>query len=245
VNLSAWTSSTRARFDFDGVERPLDDGMRFEERAFAGYTAVGLAPGVELNASVLVKVLELDQAEGSLRTTGLADLVVGLKLGLGGEDLVRSAQLSVKVPTGYEDDVTLPLGDGQIDLELRAMLGASLWRLDLPGYVGLEVGYRHRGGSPGDVLAAMGELGVNVFDEAGVRLKLESMSAIDLPRETTTDRALFAYDSRLTRLDAAVWLGIGDVATVEVARVVVLDARNHTGGDPWRVSLSRTFVVTP
>lgn len=245
LNVSGWTASTRSRFDFDGDEQELADRMRFEERALGGYAAVGLAPGVELNASVLVKFLELESTVDRVRTTGLADLTMGLKIGLGGEDLVRSIQVAAKIPTGYEDATDLPLGDGQIDLEVRALVGASLWKLDVPGYVGLEAAYRVREGEPGDVMAFLAEAGVNVFEDAGLRIKLDVTEAVDLPRETSPERELFAYDSRLSRLDLTVWLGLARVASLEVTHTVVLDARNYTGGDAWRIGLARTFRATP
>ncbi len=235
-------SATRHWRDFDGERQPLPDGGRYEESYAAVYVAMGIERNVELNVAILAKRARLETDLEDATTRGLGDLAVGLKVGLGGSTVVRSLQVRLDVPTFYDDRAVPPLGDGQLDVDARALVGASLWSLGIPGYLGVEAGYRHRAEDPGDAWVYMVEAGVSVFEDAGVRLKLDGQHAFELPTDASRTE-LFAYDSRQVRLDATLWFAIAGETTLEVGHVGVLEARNVTGGDAWTLGVSRRFAV--
>ena len=236
------STATRHWHDFDGKRQRIPDGGRYEETYLSTYVAMGIERNLELSLSLLAKHARLDDDLEDSRTRGLGDIGVGLKLGLGGTTVVRSVQVRFDIPTFYDDEEVPPLGDGQLDVDLRGLLGASLWSLGIPGYVGAEAGYRHRAEDPGDGWVYMLEAGVSIFEDAGVRLKLDGQHALELPRDASRAE-LFAFDSRLVRLDATVWFEILGPAALEVGYVGILSARNVTGGDAWTLGVSRRFTV--
>ena len=78
------------------------------------------------------------------RTRGIGDVDIGVKYQLTNGPVVLAPYLTVKVPTGYHDDYVPPMGTGDADLEFRLLAARSLY--PLPLYVGVESGYRIRGG---------------------------------------------------------------------------------------------------
>lgn len=78
------------------------------------------------------------------RTSGIGDVDLGVKYQLTNGPVVLASLAKIKVPTGYHDDYAPPLGTGDVDLEFRLLAAKSLY--PLPVYVGVESGYRIRGG---------------------------------------------------------------------------------------------------
>ena len=78
------------------------------------------------------------------RTRGIGDVDIGVKYQLTDGPIVLSPFVTLKVPTGYHEDYAPPLGTGEVDLEFRLLAAKSLY--PLPLYIGVESGYRIRGG---------------------------------------------------------------------------------------------------
>ena len=78
------------------------------------------------------------------RTRGIGDVDIGLKYQLTDGPIVLAPFATIKVPTGYHEDYAPPLGTGEVDLEFRLLAARSLY--PLPLYIGIESGYRVRGG---------------------------------------------------------------------------------------------------
>lgn len=257
MRVAAATTSTRERYDFSGAEvaiRPdpdlLDEGdeiptLRYSELGFFFYAALGIVRHVELNLQTSGKRADLNGLDPMLRTTGLSDFGVGIKVGDDVGSFAFATELSAKIPTGYDDDVDPPLGDGQVDVETRAMGGASLWPLGVPGYAGLEIGYKHRGGAPMDEFVLRLEAGSNVFRDVGVRAKLDGHYARELPSTDETATDLFAFNSRVTKLTGTLWFEVERALFVELGLTRVLAARNVTTGSTWSAAIAHEFDFGP
>lgn len=83
---------------------------------------------------------------------------------------IVSVQGLFKAPWLYDEDADLPLGNGQIDVEGRALLGKSLGKL---GYFGIEAGYRFRAEDPVDEFRYLVEYGFDLSDNIYLRTKLD------------------------------------------------------------------------
>jgi hypothetical protein len=130
-------------------------------------------------------------------------------------------------------------------VEGRLLLGASLASLRLPAYVGLEGGYRHREGLPGDELFFLAEAGANLTGDFGVRGKLDGSYARNIPRDDESATDLFALQKRYTRVDAALTFEVLRDTFVEVGVIRVLEARNLTGGESWNIGIVRKIRLAP
>jgi hypothetical protein len=232
--------STVHRYDFTGAKVPIEGDQTYSETSAALFFATGLTRNVELNVASTIKRASLTTAGTDSVTTGLGDLWLATKFGLGTDWVVRSLELRLKVPTGYDELATPPLGDGQIDVEVRGLWGLSLWTV-LRAYAGLEFGYRYRSGDPGDMLILLAEFGGNIYPDLGYRLKLDLQHAIDIPRSNQAVDDLFALNTRATRLEAVVWIALAPGLYLEGGGVKLLDARNFTGGDSYGVALARVW----
>jgi hypothetical protein len=238
LRVGGGLSSTRHLHTADGDRVPIEGGRRLREAGVSGYFALGVAPDVELSVSVAGKEVSLSGPPERESATGLGDLRAALKLGLGGQDVVRSVQLALKVPTGYDEGDEPPLGDGQLDAEGRVLAGASLWKLGIPGYVGLEAGYRHRVMAPSDEIVFLLEAGTAVFRDVGLRMKLDGDYARELPVAGSPRSDLFALNKRQLRLEGVLWFSPARDLFVEVGRVFLLDAANVAAGEMWTIGVA-------
>ncbi|MBL4854726.1 MAG: hypothetical protein JKY25_10875 [Robiginitomaculum sp.] len=102
--------------------------------------------------------------------SGIADVDLGLRYNLTNEPAVISIQGLFKAPFLYSSDADLPLGNGQIDLEGKLLIGKSFGSA---GYAGLEVGYRYRAEAPVDEFRYLVEYGVDISEQTYFRTKLD------------------------------------------------------------------------
>ena len=108
----------------------------------------------QANAGVLVSENRLVQRE----TRGIGDVDIGARYQLTDGPVVLSPLVTFKLPTGYHADYDPPFGTGKIDAEVRILAARSLY--PLPLYVGLEGGYRMRGGEYSNQVPWFVEVGV-------------------------------------------------------------------------------------
>jgi hypothetical protein len=235
--------NTDSRYDFEGNEVPLANLLEYQERAIAGYYAMGVIDHVEASVSLLGKHLRLNTTSVDTTSTGLGDLYVGLKVGDIWRGVALAAQLDAKFPTGYDDELDPPLGDGQVDLGGRLMLGASLWPL-VPGYFGLEGGYMHRAGNPNDLWTALVEAGTNVFHDVGVRAKWSGSYSREIPASNEEATDLFALDKRVSQIEGTLWFEIVHDGFLELGVSHILSAKNYTAGDAIMLGFARKFDFT-
>lgn len=102
--------------------------------------------------------------------SGFGDTEVGIKYQWQANPFVVSTSFLVKLPSLYDEDDALPLGNGQEDYESKILIGKSLNEL---GYFGIEAGYRYRSGAPSDEYRYLIEYGYSVNDSLYLRTKLD------------------------------------------------------------------------
>lgn len=148
----------------------LPDFERFRDINFTYYTEYGLRDDLTLFGAAAVK--DLRNTSGGVTTDnfGIGDVDIGLRYRLIDGPFIFSLQGLFKAPFLYDEDAALPLGNGQIDVEGRALIGKSLGPL---GYFGLEAGYRFRADDPVDEFRYLVEYGFDLSDDIYLRTKLD------------------------------------------------------------------------
>jgi len=131
---------TSSRFGDD-----LPDFENFQDLNFSVYVEHGLQDNLTLFSSTAFKDIEQTSAGVTTSNSGLGDVDIGLRYNLTNAPAVISLQGLVKLPYLYSETADLPLGNGQVDVEGKVLVGKSLGPL---GYFGLEAGYRYRAEAP-------------------------------------------------------------------------------------------------
>lgn len=179
VHAGAWTALKGAVYSksavnyFATTERFGDDlpGFeRFRDLNFTYYAEYGLRDDVTIFGSLAIKDLRNTTDGVTTDNFGVGDVDLGLRYRLIDGPFIFSVQGLFKAPFLYDEDADLPLGNGQIDVEGRALLGKSLGRL---GYFGLEAGYRFRADDPVDEFRYLIEYGFDLNDDIYLRAKLD------------------------------------------------------------------------
>ncbi len=142
----------KSRSDLDSLGVEVDKPGMGELRDFnlAVYLEYGLSERLTLVAAVPYKRLQdqriIANRIATERTWGTGDLEARLRWKLRDTPLVASVAVGGKIPLGYEVDekIRVPLGTGEMDGDIRLLLGRSFY--PFPGYITGELGYRARGG---------------------------------------------------------------------------------------------------
>ncbi len=179
ANAGAWTAKKGAIYSksavnyFVGTERfgdALPEFERFRDVNFTYYTEIGLQDNLTFFGAAAVKDLRNTSDGVTTDNFGVGDVDLGLRYNFFTEPFVFSVQGLFKAPFLYDEDAELPLGNGQIDLEGRFLIGKSLGRI---GYFGLEAGYRYRADDPVDEFRYLVEYGFDVSSNVYLRTKLD------------------------------------------------------------------------
>lgn len=159
---------------FSTTERFGDDDLggfeRFRDVNASFYLEYGLQDNLTFFAATAVKDLRNTANGADTNNFGVGDVDLGLRYNLINGPFVFSVQGLFKAPFLYDEDADLPLGNGQIDVEGRALIGKSLGKL---GYFGLEAGYRFRADDPVDEFRYLVEYGFDLSKSAYFRTKLD------------------------------------------------------------------------
>jgi len=166
--------------------------------------------------------------------------------------LVSTLKIGAKAPTGFfnKDSETVPVGDGQWDLEIQGQFGRSLW--PLPFYFNLDFGYRFRfepdidttNLAPGDEFTFRGEAGYNI------RKNILLKAAIDgfWGQEFT---AIFA-DSKLNLRDSernilyfepGIYWMLKEPLAAEASVKISLSGKNYPAGQIFGFGISYLFSL--
>ena len=165
-------------FDDDGDRRSADSD--FTDINLTYYMEYGIRDNITAFLSIPYKWIENDPDEGSTsKTRGVGDQEYGLRYNFFNDDRgVFSIQGLVKVPDLHDEDPgDLPLGNDQVDYEVRFLYGRSLY--PKPIYFGLEAGYRFRRQEPSDEIKYLVEIGYNINEKSYVRAKLDGTLSAD------------------------------------------------------------------
>jgi len=156
---------TSSRFGDD-----LPDFENFQDLNFSVYVEHGLQDNLTLFSSTAFKDIEQTSAGVTTSNSGLGDVDIGLRYNLKNAPAVISLQGLVKLPYLYSETADLPLGNGQVDVEGKVLVGKSLGPL---GYFGLEAGYRYRAEAPVDEFRYLVEYGFDLNENIYLRTKLD------------------------------------------------------------------------
>lgn len=150
----------------------LPDFENFRDINFNIYLEHGLRDDLTFFATSAFKDIEQTSAGETVSNSGIGDVDVGLRYNLTNDGAVVSIQGLAKLPFLYSETADLPLGNGQIDLEGKVLVGKSFGPA---GYVGLEAGYRYRAEAPVDEFRYLIEYGVDLSEETYFRTKLDGI----------------------------------------------------------------------
>ncbi len=170
--------SSNENFDFDGdTQNSISD---FTDVNLTFYMEYGIRDNLTAFLSVPYKQIENKLDDGSsAKSSGIGDQEYGLRYNFFNDERgVFSLQGLVKVPDLLDEEPgDLPLGNDQVDYEVRFLYGKSLY--PKPLYFGLEVGYRFRTQAPSDEIKYMIEIGYNVTETFYLRTKLDGTTSAD------------------------------------------------------------------
>ena len=158
-------------YDLDCDFVLLSNNGEFQDLNLSWYQEYGLLETFTLITSIPYKYVRYEDDSLVSDTWGAGDMDLGGKILLIEKPLVMSLQAMMKVPLGYDKDEVVPIGNGQVDAELRLLFGKSLY--PLPAYAGLEIGYRVRGEDPSDEIRYLAEFGYTFFPWFSARVKLD------------------------------------------------------------------------
>lgn len=176
LSLNYFTANTE--YDASHDEQPFELEGRFTDKNLTYYGEYGIVDRLTLFGSIPYKSIHYENLFEEGDTSGIADVEIGLRVRLAARGaFVFSIQGLAKVPGGYDGDDPLPLGNDQVDGELRLLAGTSA----LGGriYFGGEVAYRYRSREPSDEWRFLAELGGNFTKRFYGRLKLDEVRSVE------------------------------------------------------------------
>ncbi|MCZ6818601.1 MAG: hypothetical protein O7G31_03835 [Calditrichaeota bacterium] len=145
----------------------LKNNGRVTDFTVYNYLEYGLFEDLTLIANIPAKRAKFSCAVENCDdvSSGLADVIFGMRYKLSDGAWIVSIQSDVKIATNYERDEKKlgnapPLGDGQTDFDFILLVGRSLF--NYRGYINLEAGYRTREGEPVDEVPFSFEMGITL-----------------------------------------------------------------------------------
>lgn len=197
--LSGFSFNSRAIFDKSGNRVNLTGNGRFTDMGAYAYLEYGLSDQVTFVGSIPYKRLRFRNESSTMplkrKSIGWGDVYLGLRYLLSDKGPITSLQAAFKLSTGYQTDTTAlslapPLGDGQNDFEMRALIGQSIFHH--AAYYNLDIGYRARSKTPVDEIPfaleagiGLGKAGLLIGQIYGVRA-LSGTEAVTIKTQSQT-----------------------------------------------------------
>ena len=166
-----------AAFDADGGRTDLGGNGTFFDYNFVWYQEYGLLERLTFITSIPYKFVQYEDDAAKSNTWGLGDVDAAARIRLFEKPFVAALQPLVKLPYGYDEDEDVPIGNGQVDFEIRLLVGRSLH--PLPAYAGAEIGYRVRAGDPSDEIRYLAEAGWTFTQRLSGRVKLDGTLSVE------------------------------------------------------------------
>jgi hypothetical protein len=246
--LSGFSFNSRAIFDKNGNRADLTDNGRFTDVGAHAYLEYGLSDQVTFVGSIPYKRLRFRNESSTMplnrKSIGWGDVYLGLRYLLSDKGPITSLQAAFKLSTGYQTDTTAlafapPLGDGQNDFELRALIGQSILRH--AAYYNLDFGYRARSKTPVDEIPfaleagiGLGKAGLLIGQIYGVRA-LSGTEAVTIKTQSQT--SLNPIED-FVKAHAQVILHVGKGMDVAFIYENVIAGRNTAAGRSVGVALA-------
>jgi hypothetical protein len=225
-------------FDNDGDRRDFAADGEFKDFHLSNYIEFGIADSITLINSIYYKSIEKEDDNVKQETRGIGDIDVGAKFKIAeGPWGILSSQTLVKFPA-YDDNDDLPLGNGQIDFEIRLLYGRSLYPY-IPGYCNFEIGYRWRFEDPADELRYLVEFGVDFSTNIYGRVKLDGIYSMDNGKNTdTSGNPTTTNNFDLGKLDTALGYKISQGWGIELGYTPEIYGQNTASGATYTVALT-------
>lgn len=185
-----------SEFDVRHEERPFELEGKFTDTTVSYYGEYGIVDRLTVFGTLPLKQIHYANLFEEGTTSGVADVELGLRLRLAVRGpFVLSLHGLVKVPGGYDGSDRLPLGNDQVDGELRFLAGTSALKGRL--YFGGEAAYRYRGQAPSDEWRFLFEIGGTFTQSFYGRLKLDEVRSAE-----NQDTVLDVFGNPLAQLSS-------------------------------------------
>ena len=233
-------------------ERYFIDGRRipyfFEghNRTLGGFLDLrhGLTDQLEAGLQVPYYSIVFNDLAADRTSTGIGDLRLGLRYNLLQAPLIATVGTTVKLPTGrfVNDAEIVPVGEGQVDVELTAELARSFW--PRAAYVSGLIGYRLRSKNE--------ETGIDFGDEmiwsleAGHRLVSRLMfkgflRGLHGLESTSFGLSISSLQRQIVYFEPGLIFELSPNRSVEVSLPVSLKGKNWPAGKVINVGFFQTF----
>lgn len=237
--LSANYYLAKDEFDKDGDRRDFPLKGEFRDLYLNNYIEFGITDSITLINSIYFKTIKKHDDVVEQKTWGIGDIDIAAKFKVSdGSWGILSSQALIKVPGPYDRKDDLPLGNGQIDMEIRLLYGRSLYPY-LPGYCNFEVGYRWRFEDPSDEVRYLVEFGMDFTREFYGRVKLDGTYSMDNGRHhdpsgnpTTTNN----FD--LGKLDTAIGYKLSKGWAIELGYMPEIYGQNTAAGSSYTLAIT-------
>jgi hypothetical protein len=238
-----------------GEREPYPSGGNASDRSIVLEAEAGILRRVALDAKFSYKWLAFDALESGradappilndVRSTGPGDLALGARLALIESALRAAPYATVKFPLtdSIPTDATraFPLDERQIDLEMGAHLGVSLW--PRPIYARGRCAYRVRaentstGRDPGNEVIAEIEVGVRARRALLIKCGLDGMVAE--PTHVASDTlATVEPRKRVLRATPGIAIDLGENVALDASAYVPIAGSNYPAGTTFAVGIS-------
>lgn len=148
--------------NYAGIQNPAYGDGTFRRFGVGTYGEYGLTDRITLSAAADAQLRQLDTGSALLSTGGVGDIETAARAAVWQSGAWTVAtQGVVKVPTGYSPNVNPALGNGQVDLEPRMLVGRGFTIGAWPAFADIGGGYRFRLGMPSDQARIDGTLGIH------------------------------------------------------------------------------------
>ncbi len=169
--------------DTNGNESDISDYTKAEYNPYIEY---GMTPDRTFGMSGALQYLHQEAGAGVTESEnfGLSDMEFFVRQRVhqrqfaNGSSAVFSLQPLVKIPTGYDSDRTLNLGNGQVDVELRGLAGYGFTQGGRHHFINLEAAYRYRFEAPSDEVRGAAAFGYRLTDDFMVLSQLDGRLAL-------------------------------------------------------------------
>ncbi len=205
-----------------GIPNPAFGNGTFREYAVGPYFEYGLTNSVTVGAAADPQLRTLSTASA---TGGLGDIDLFIRPTIWrNDDWAVAVQGLVKVPTGYNPNANPALGNDQVDVEPRFLVGRSFSLGSWPAFADLEVAYRYRFGSPADEVRIDGAFGTHVHDDWMVLIQLYNIIGLQ-------NQAPGGTNFSLSTLEVSVVHDLSPTVSVQAGAFSQIASRNYNKGN--------------
>ena len=243
-----------AEYSADDTHNGNPDFIGFDGQNLSFYGEYGLGNNLSIFTTILYQDIEqriqpavMGDPITKTDNNGFSDLELAVKYQWDTEPFVLSTSFLVKLPWLYDEDDELPLGNGQVDYELKFLLGKSLNQF---GYYGVELGYRYREDAPTDQYRYLLEYGFSATENLYFRTKLDaikSVNNIDANAAQTDTNLSLASEFDLGKLELTAGWNFGEANTneprygIELTYTNEIYGENTLQGDGFQLALTKVF----